>query len=277
VIEPRKLKNVGICSIATNDYISLWIDMVTSADKIMDPQFNIVFHVFTDQVEYCTIKAKKFTNIECRIHQISNLTWPAATMDRYKVFFEARETLIEEFLVHMDADMLMHKNFLIELTNFELKEDITCVAHPGFWRSPSTTRNVRFLFRDLKDFLLKIRFGGLGTWETRRISTAFVPRSARKNYVCGGVWMGERSAFIDLCQTLYTNVEKDYTSGIIAKWHDESHLNNWVSKHEFNLIPPSFCFSREFPHLSRVENIIEAVTKEKKYTDLKQGLKRERI
>ncbi len=244
--------------------------MAKSADKIFAQQSNIVFHVFTDQVELCNLSTKDFRNIQIKIHQIDNLVWPAATIDRYKIFFESRDVLIEDFLVHMDADMIIHKDFLLELENFQLNQDVTFVAHPGYWRQPLTSRSFHSLARQLRDLFLKTRVGALGAWENRPNSTAFVTRSAREKYVCGGVWMGKRSAFIDLCKTLYANVEIDASRNIIAKWHDESHLNKWASINDFNLLPPSFCFSTAYPHLNSLENIIEAVTKEQKYSDSKR-------
>jgi hypothetical protein len=243
--------------------------MATSADQIFTRESNIVLHVFTDQVEYCNKKIREFKNIQCKVHRIDNLIWPAATMDRYKVFFEFRNALIEDFLVHMDADMIIHKDFILELEKFPLKQQITCVAHPGYWRKKSLSRSVHSLQRRVKDLFLIFRLGALGAWETSPESTAFVPRSLRKDYVCGGVWMGNRLAFLDLCEKLYASVENDLSRKFIAKWHDESHLNHWTSTHDFNLLPPSFCFSKDYPHLSELENIIEAVTKDGKFLDLK--------
>lgn len=260
-----KSRSVGVCSIATNDYISLWSDMATSADQIFTRESNVTFHVFTDQVEFCNQKIREFKNIQCKVHRIDALIWPAATLDRYKVFFDSRNVLTEDFLVHLDADMVIHKDFLLELEKFPLSQEITCVAHPGYWRRQLPSRSTHSISRRVKDLYLILRLGALGAWETSPDSTAFVPRSSRKDYVCGGVWMGNRLAFLDLCETLYENVENDHLRKIIAKWHDESHLNYWVSTHDFNLLPPSFCFSKDYPHLSELENIIEAITKEEKF------------
>jgi hypothetical protein len=264
-----KSRSVGICSIATNEYISLWDDMATSADQIFTRESNVVFHVFTDQVEFCIKRIREFQNIQCKVHRIENLIWPAATIDRYRVFFEAKNALTEDFLVHMDADMIIHKDFLLELEKFPLKQQITCVAHPGYWRKKIFSRGEYSLQRRVKDLFLFLKVGALGAWETRPESAAFVPRSSRKDYVCGGVWMGNRLAFLDLCETLYASVEYDHSRNVIAKWHDESHLNHWISTHDFNLLPPSFCFSKDYPHLSELENIIEAVTKDEKFLDSK--------
>lgn len=261
-IKPR---SVGVCSIATNDYISLWSDMAKSADQVFTRESNVTFHVFTDQIDVCNKEIREFKNIQCKVHRIDALIWPAATLDRYKVFFESRNVLLEDFLVHIDADMLIHKDFILELENFKLNQEITCVAHPGYWRQQLTSRSSHSVLRRAKDLILVLRFGALGAWETNPISTAFVPRLSRKDYVCGGVWMGNRSAFLDLCETLYKNVEIDHLRKVTAKWHDESHLNYWIATHEFNLLPPSFCFSKDYPHLSELENIIEAVTKEVKF------------
>jgi hypothetical protein len=244
--------------------------MVSSADEVFALDSNIVFHVFTDQTDFCLRKLSEFKNVKVQVHEIDNLIWPAATIDRYKIFFEAKDFLAQDFLVHMDADMIIHKNFIEALEIFPLKKGITCVAHPGYWRKPSVSKGVHAPSQRIKDLLLKIRLGALGAWETNPESSAFVPRSLRQNYVCGGVWMGDRLAFIDLCETLNQNVKSDELRKVIAKWHDESHLNKWVSTHDFNLLPPSFCYSADYTHLSGLENIIEAVTKDKKFSEQKR-------
>ena len=63
---------------------------------------------------------------------------------------------------------------------------------------------------------------------------------------------------------LAANVESDFRRGIVAIWHDESHLNNWASKNSFNSLDPSYCFAEEFLHLRDLDAKILAVKKPNK-------------
>ena len=101
-----------------------------------------------------------------------------------------------------------------------------------------------------------------GSWEDNKLSTAFVSRENRKQYVCGGTWMGRRIELFELIENLKVAVEVDFANGVVAKWHDESHLNRWAAFNDFNLLDPSFCYVNEYRHLSDLEAKIIAVTKE---------------
>lgn len=261
--------SIGICTIATNNYINFWQEMVRSAEMAFNDGEDLTFHVFTDQTTLCEEFAKKVIKFKIEIHRIPSLVWPAATLDRYRVFKKFEGALDEDILIHLDADMLFHKNFILELKEFELIEDITLILHPGYWRPPIYYSYKRKINRFILDLKTKVKFGALGGWERSKKSTAYVPRNRRDRYLCGGFWFGNRQAFLDLCEVLEKSVTRDNQNGITAQWHDESHLNMWASTNSYNILPPSFCYSNDYAYMNYFEAIIEAVTKNNSFEEMK--------
>jgi hypothetical protein len=258
---------IGILSIATNVYVDYWKALALSIDSNVASQETIVMHVFTDQTETVNQFASELTRVEVMAHQIDALGWPDATLKRFEIFFSHMHLIEESILVYLDADMLVTKDFTDDVFDSLTTNSIALVAHPGYWRN-SKFSNLSFSVGEWKTTLRSIRNLVLnrhqGTWEDNKLSQAFVPRSKRKHYVCGGTWMGRRKELFEMIQILKNTVEQDLSNGIVAKWHDESHLNFWASISEFKLLDPSFCFVKEYKHLSSLSPKIIAVTKDVK-------------
>ena len=53
-----------------------------------------------------------------------------------------------------------------------------------------------------------------------------------KHYRQGCFWAAPTEKFLELIKTCYNNVETDKKNSIIAKWHDESHLNKFFSERQ---------------------------------------------
>jgi hypothetical protein len=121
--------------------------------------------------------------------------------------------------------------------------------------------NPNYLVHDVAS---SIRQGGIGAWETSNNSQSFVPRSHRKNYVCGGTWFGYKDAFFKLIEELSQLERADTENGVTPKWHDESILNFWASRNRATLLSPSFCFYPQYPQLIGVKEYIRAVDKDAK-------------
>jgi hypothetical protein len=103
--------------------------------------------------------------------------------------------------------------------------------------------------------------GGLGSWEEKVESDAFVPRHLRKKYFCGGVWFGKRESIFALLKNLSNATENDLKKGIIAVWHDESHLNRWASENVHGEESPELCFDETYPQLHGLSPSVTAVRK----------------
>jgi hypothetical protein len=256
---------IGILTIATGRYLEYWNEMVASAlVNLNNSDYEITFHVFTERYNEAQNFSQNFKPFEFKVHRIPGYGWPEATLLRYEIINEFKDQYDEDVLMHLDADMLIQGNFLESIKWDELIGGIGLVAHPGFWR-PRHEKRIklylrypRILFSDIRSLLM---YGGLGTWETRKQSHAFVKRRDRRHYVCGGSWLGTRSKFLEMIGTCAESVQRDIVQDQIAAWHDESHLNLWAAENNFSLLSPSYCYDPTYPQLLQLQELIRAVDK----------------
>ena len=214
--------------IATRKYVLFAQNLIASIEANVGLNCNCQILIFTDQPD-------QFTSMDLRCHSLEILTipslgWPYATLLRYSIFRQHFSSIKGEFVMYLDADTKVAKSIQIgDISSAIAENSVALVLHPGYF-------GMNHSFYKL--FTLRI-----GPWESRRISTAFVKRSARKQYVCGGVWMGRNEAVKNLVFELANHVDIDNLNGLIAKWHDESHLNHWFSKNKCSVLDPSWAFS----------------------------------
>ena len=223
-------KHIGltILIIATRKYISFAQSLIASIEANIGGTCNCQILIFTDQPDQFNTMDLRHHSLE--IISIPSLGWPYATLLRYSIFRRYFSLIQGEFVMYLDADTEVARPIqLAEISSAIGVNNVALVLHPGYF-------GVNRSFYKL--FTLR-----LGPWETRKISTAYVQRSARKQYVCGGVWMGRKEGVRNLVSELANHVDIDNSNGLIAKWHDESHLNFWFSKNKCSVLDPSWAFS----------------------------------
>lgn len=255
---------ISLISIATNGYTKYWLQMINSLISSMQEITRIRVHVLTDDPEFVKLNAPSHLRAEFIIHKIESEPWPYPTLLRYKYINSIVNELGTNYFMYLDADMKVHAGFDKNLKNLFEMHDMNFVAHPGFWRD-TQKQNLSLTFsslrRSVSDIYRMIRIGGLGDWETRRESLAFVPREHRDVYICGGVWFGKVTTLKELALALESNTSTDLAEGLIAKWHDESHLNAWYVKNGGWVLSPEYCFDPTYPQLRNLKPLIEAVDK----------------
>lgn len=262
--------SVGVVSVATNIYLSYWKEMARSADAKLGPGRSLTLHVFTDQPVDALSFQPGLKRAKIVAHKVPSFGWPEATLLRYKMFSEAADYLSQDLLMHLDADMLVVRDVDLDFAFADSSERMLLVAHPGFWRPPARSKKIKLYAANpnlaMRDIKRMVATGGLGTWEERPESTAYVPRHLRKTYVCGGTWMGTRGQFHQTLDELATCVDFDLERGIVAVWHDESHLNRWASYNPHQLLSPAYCYAQGRKHLSGISELIRAVDKHEEKT-----------
>jgi hypothetical protein len=261
VAKPRAI----IISIATNGYLKYWKQQVNSLDSYVDDSLPWVVYIFTDDVRGAKEHAKKLKNLEVRVVETPSFKWPEATLIRYHLIASLKQSIAaNDLIIYLDADMQAVSKLKLQEFLESCDGQVCLVRHPGFFRPRGFSLFQLYLRRPkllVGDALTVLKFGSLGAWEVRISSSAFVNRPKRQTYYCGGIWWGPAQKILELSETLSMRVDLDKIRGIIAKWHDESHLNWWASTNLHAVESPKYCYATGYPWLSTLRPKVIAVEK----------------
>jgi histo-blood group ABO system transferase len=199
------MSTVALVVIATGDtYRRHAKNLIASAKQYFVPHDVVLFADKPDEFD-----------VAVKLHR-PNLGFPRATLTRYEAICGARETLSKyDYIFYSDADML----FVNPVSGDEIFADgIVATEHPGYHvrdRHGSPEKNPR--------------------------STAYLPTI--RTYFCGGFNGGESASFLRMSDVINDAVHTDDANGILAVWHDESHLNRYLYDHPPALVlSPAFCY-----------------------------------
>jgi hypothetical protein len=254
-----------IFSVATDKYLSYWIDLVDSYFANENTECQVQWLLLTDDASSIPETTKQLLGSNLVVRDIKHSPWPFPTLLRYQYILDSLHTVNNSDFVYLDADMLIvSKEFISTVKEALGRSNLVMVRHPGFYRE-SGVELIKFYCKHpkfiVKDLILRLRQGSIGTWESNRESSAFVPRPLRNEYVCGGIWFGKKTAIEEMCILLSRSIENDLANGVIAKFHDESHLNHFYSYNEITTMDPALCFDASYPQLSRLSPLVFAVDK----------------
>ncbi len=199
---------VGLLIIATNKYSRFIQPLISSADNFFLPNQEVTYFIFTNQ------KIEVETTRQIQIIDTEHKEWPWMTLGRYKIFSNSHETLSTmDYLYYCDADM----RFESEVGD-EILSDLVATQHHGYYMQR-------------------------GTPETNPLSLACVYPYENMQYFAGGFNGGKSENYLKMAKQLSENIDTDYSKGIIAIWHDESHLNRYVIDNKpTKILNPSYCF-----------------------------------
>lgn len=198
---------IGLLIIATNKYVNFLSALINSADKYFLKKHEVEYFMFSNtEPDLETHRKKHFLNI---IHK----PWPFMTLGRYELFSSHSHLLKDvDYLFYCDVDML----FVSEVDT-EILGDRVVTLHPGYV-------NQR------------------GTPETNPNSLAYVAPNEKMQYFAGGFNGGSSDNFLSMSKVLSANIQRDLDRGIIAVWHDESHLNRYmIDNPPTKILDPSYC------------------------------------
>jgi len=190
---------VGILYIALGDYWVFWKDFYESCEKNFLPGVDKEYFVFTNYRDY-----DKFKNVN--IYYQEDLGWPGNTLLRFRMFSEIENDLLRcNYLFFFNSNVLfvdtVYENEIIPKKD---DNDLTALT----WN----------VFSNNKMF----------PYDRNNESTAYIPNNEGSVYYQGGLNGGEVTEFLKLINSCRENIEFDIKNNIIAKNHDESHLNKYL-------------------------------------------------
>lgn len=207
-------KNIGLLIIATGKYDQFIPPLFHSIKRFFCTEDDVKLFAFTDSNDII-----ENDNI-IRLQQ-EHLGWPGATLMRYHIFDKHKEELSKmDYLFYCDVDMKFVAPVGREILPEDNSNGLVGTIHPGFYDQRT----------------------GRGTYETRKESTAFVKEDEGENYFAGGFNGGTSEAFLKMAAHIKMNVDIDKEKGIIAVWHDESHLNRYFINNPPKQLSPSYCY-----------------------------------
>jgi len=202
------MKKIGIILLSTNKYKIFVRPFIESAKNFLLKNHKVTYYLFTDTDEFNDL------GDDVVVNKIEHLPWPMITLYRYKTFVKHKDILnTEDYLFYCDIDMRF-----VDYVGDEILGDSVATIHPGF-------------------------LGGRGTPETRLKSTAYIHHNDELVYYAGGFNGGSSRNFLEMSEQIDKNIDIDSNNGIIAIWHDESHLNKYFTKNKPTIIlSPSYCY-----------------------------------
>jgi hypothetical protein len=193
------MKKVTLNLIATNKYTLFLDDIIQSARNMFVNDCELSFIIYTDSQDI-----KDSHDIE----KVSILSepWPMPTLKRFHYFLSGREKIEKsDFSFYIDVDSIFRKE--LPLSDMIIGDKGTIgTLHPGF---------------------TLISWNPQGTPERNPRSRAYIEIGSNENYYCGGFFGADSKSFIEMSEKISKNIDLDLEDGIIAIWHDESHLNKY--------------------------------------------------
>ena len=210
---------IGLLYICTGRYNHFFSDFYTSCEKYFLPEYEKEYFVFSDDEKLTEMSNVKLIKQEC-------LGFP--------------------------LDSLFHFDFFLQL-----KTEIEKCDYIFYFNS-----NIQFLKKVGTDFLPTDEEGYLigeewPAWigknpmyfpyERRKQSLAYIePHKPPYHYLMGGIIGGRSKEFIEMSHDLARNIREDFDRGIIARVHDESHVNRYFRDHKCKILPPEFSMPEEW-------------------------------
>ncbi|MBG17591.1 MAG: hypothetical protein CMB77_04485 [Euryarchaeota archaeon] len=203
------LNNIGIIFIGTGPYIGFLEGFRNRVERFFCPGDKKTIYAFTDQINHPSLDHKIIDTIE-----IEHVGWPFITLHRFKFMNSISDKLLNHSHVFfIDADLWpVDEISFFDFFNEKEDHELIAVQHPGFLDKPGT-------FEDNKD-------------STAFAYSGFYDLSV---YRQGCFWGGTTEAILEMVSICEKNVDIDTRNNIIAKWHDESHMNKYFLKNLNNV------------------------------------------
>ena len=205
---------VAILYICTGKYNHFFNGFYESSEKYFLKNAAILeYFVFTDDMNLTRSSNVHLFYRPCK-------GFPLDSLFRFDMFLSIKDKLLSfDYIFFFNANML----FVSPVgTDFLPKEEgLMAVLHPGYYTK--------------KPYLYP--------YERNKESKAYIPSNLCKyRYYMGSLNGGKSGDFLKLAEVCSKNTHDDFDRGIIAIFHDESHLNKYLCTHECLGASPAYAY-----------------------------------
>jgi len=217
---------VAIIFLGTNKYIRFFPKYYKTIKEKFLTKTPKEFFVFTDKIEFPFLKDKKDINII----KIKHEKWPYIVLKTYEYINSIKGKLKKySHVIFLDADMYIHSP-VSEKEFFCHNKPLFTVQQPNFVRAEYTIKNAPF--------------------EKNPKSQAYVGKDKDKSiYIHSVLFGGQTKYLLKLSKELNKRIKEDLKKGVIAQWHDESHLNKYVIENRdlFHIYSLAYAYPEKRP------------------------------
>lgn len=230
---------IAILYICTGKYHIFFKDFYNSSEKYFLTRINKTYFVFSDNKELAECPKVRFIYKECE-------GFPNDSLFRFRTFLTVESELEEfDYVFFFNSNMQFVANVDESIIPGKENGYLCCLdadynkvyPHPCFY-----------------------------PYERRKKSLAYIPRDLKQyHYYHAGVNGGRTEEYLYMCRTLKVNIENDYQNGIVALYHDESHINKFLSLHPCLSLHEEYGTAEGSPNEKNAKIIIVDKTKYSAY------------
>lgn len=198
---------IAIVFIGTSKYKQFFDGFYEGIMKNFLPKHDKQIFVFSDDVN-----DPIFDKLQVTKKMIQHQCWPFITLHRFKFIRLIEEELKNfDYAFFVDADLWCVDT--VEDEEFFGDPPLYGVQHPGY-------------------------IGKIGAFETDTRSNASIFEGYYdvKIYRQGCFWGGKIHNFLSMIRELDEKIDEDSSKGIVAIWHDESHMNKYFLLHHEDVL-----------------------------------------
>ncbi len=213
---------IAILYICTGKYNQFFNDFYSSCEsKFLNGYADKEYFVFTDDLSISTQKNVHIIERQC-------MGFPLDSLLRFEIFMTIKDKLIEfDYIYFFNSNALFVDSVGNELLP-SANEKLVGAEWPG----------------KRKPFKHPMFY----PYERNKKSTAYIAPYEKSPYLyyMGGLNGGEANAYLSMISTLAQNIRRDYDTGIIARVHDESHINKYFRTHQCKVLSSEYCMPEEW-------------------------------
>ena len=210
---------LAVLYICTGRYKKFFAGFYDSARKYLLVEAEKTFFVWTDDDSLGEGKP------DVRILHKECAGFPSDSLFRYEMFLEIEDELRDyDYIYFFNANAEFR-----QMTDSEIFPDESGLA-VGVWYGRRERQHPMFY-----------------PYERNKKSRAYVkPYGKDYVYFMGGLNGGKADNYLQMIKALSQNIRNDYDEGIVAKVHDESHINAYLRSHPCKKIGRECCWPEEW-------------------------------